>query len=223
MEKLDQYISGLFARMPDTANRIELESKVRNEADERYRMLLDEGYNEAEALGLVIPRINEQEILKQLHYPRGAAGGEAAPGLAEYGEAVGGEAAYDEGAFYYPKRSEAEQAEIDRMVAEYNHFRPRFNLAMAVGSFLVVVGIVLAIWLGIQYENPAYVVIGFFAPVAVAVFIFVLYGTRQASYTNFFRAKEFYEYLSPEVSERLRRQKARYRDYAGERRFREFD
>lgn len=208
MEKLDQYISGLFARMPDTANRIELESKVRNEADERYRMLLDEGYNEAEALGLVIPRINEQEILKQLHYPRGA---------------VGGEAAYDEGAFYYPKRSEAEQAEIDRMVAEYNHFRPRFNLAMAVGSFLVVVGIVLAIWLGIQYENPAYVVVGFFAPVAVAVFIFVLYGTRQASYTNFFRAKEFYEYLSPEVSERLRRQKARYRDYAGERRFREFD
>ena len=208
MEKLDQYISGLFARMPDTANRIELESKVRNEADERYRMLLDEGYNEAEALGLVIPRINEQEILKQLHYPRGAAGGEAA---------------YDEGAFYYPKRSEAEQAEIDRMVAEYNHFRPRFNLAMAVGSFLVVVGIVLAIWLGIQYENPAYVVVGFFAPVAVAVFIFVLYGTRQASYTNFFRAKEFYEYLSPEVSERLRRQKARYRDYAGERRFREFD
>ena len=218
MEKLDQYISGLFARMPDTANRIELESKVRNEADERYRMLLDEGYNEAEALGLVIPRINEQEILKQLHYPSGAADGEAAPGPAEYGEA-----AYDEGAFYYPKRPEAEQAEIDRMVAEYNHFRPRFNLAMAVGSFLVVVGIVLAIWLGIQYENPAYVVVGFFAPVAVAVFIFVLYGTRQASYTNFFRAKEFYEYLSPEVSERLRRQKARYRDYAGERRFREFD
>ena len=154
MEKLDHYISGLFARMPDTANRIELESKVRNEADERYRMLLDEGYNEAEALGLVIPRINEQEILKQLHYPRGAAGGD---------------------------------------------------------------------WLGIQYENPAYVVVGFFAPVAVAVFIFVLYGTRQASYTNFFRAKEFYEYLSPEVSERLRRQKACYRDYAGERRFREFD
>lgn len=222
MEKLDQYISGLFARMPDTANRIELESKVRHEAGERYRVLLDEGYNEAEALGLVIPRINEQEIVKQLHYPGpvGPVGGEVAPGSVG---PVGGGAAYGESVFYYPKRSAAEQAEIDRMVAEYNHFRPRFNLAMAIASFLVVVGIVLAIWLGIQYENPAYVVVGFFGPVAVAVFIFVLFGMRQASFTSYFRAKEFYEYLSPEVSDKLRRQKARYRDYTGERRFREFD
>lgn len=209
MEQLDQYISSLFARMPDTANRIELEDQVRLEAAERYDALLAKGHNEAEALGLVIPHISEQKIRRHLD--------SGAKSESETGAGTG------RGHGYEPQRSEEESAEIEQMVAAYNHFRPRFGVAMAIGVLLIIVGIVLAVWLGFSYNNPLYAIIGFFIPVAVAVFIFIYFGIKHASFVSYFRAKEVYEYLNPEMVKRLRRQKMRYREYADERRFREFD
>lgn len=198
MEILYQYISSLFAAMPDTENRIELEDELRREATERYEALRATGHSEAEAIGLVLPHINKDEIRRRL---------ESDPGRQDFGY----------------QRSEAEVAEIEQTIAEYNHFRPRFGVAMAIGVLLIVVGIVLAVWFGVRYEDTAYVIVGFFVPVAVAVFIFIIFGMRHAAFMSFFRAKEIYDYLSPEMAEKLRCQKMRYREYANERRFREWD
>ncbi len=207
MEELDQYISGLFARMPDTSNRIELEDQVRDEAFGRYKALLDKGHSEAEALGLVIPRINEQEIRKQLEFGSKPV---AAPFAARgYGSDR--------------RRSKAETAEIELKVAEYHHFLPRFRMAMVIGVLLLIIGLVLAVWLGISYSNLLYSIVSFLIPAAVAIFIFIYFGMKHASFINYFRAKEVHEFLSPEMAKRLQRQKKRYREYEDERHFREFD
>lgn len=180
MSTVRTYIDNLFAALPDSDAKERLHRNMLRDSEERYDDLLAAGHSEAEALGLVIQQFGDIKDLQ------------AELGIEER------------------ITSAAEDAETARMVAEYRRFQPKFSIAIAVGVMLSIVGVVGAAVVGNLTEGDplqgAWVILTFFIPVAMAVFIFIIFGMQKSQYTAYFRAKRMYEFLDEDVAKELRRE-----------------
>lgn len=180
MSTVRTYIDNLFAALPDSDAKERLHRNMLRDSEERYDDLLAAGHSEAEALGLVIQQFGD---IKDLQTELGIE------------ERI---------------TSAAEDAETARMVAEYRRFQPKFTIAIAAGVMLSIIGVVAAGVVGNLTEGDplqgAWVILTFFIPVAMAVFIFIIFGMQKSQYTAYFRAKRMYEFLDEDVAKELRRE-----------------
>ena len=180
MSNVRTYIDNLFAALPDSESKARLHRNMLRDSEERYDDLIAAGHSEAEALGLVIQQFGDIKDLQ------------AELGIEER------------------ITSAAEDAETTRMINEYRRFQPKFTVAIAAGVLLCILGVVGAGIVGSVREGDpaqsAWVILTFFLPVAIAVFIFIIFGMQKSQYAAYFRAKRLYEYLDEDVAKDLRRE-----------------
>lgn len=234
MSDLNKYLDTVLAVYPDSESKDRLKEGVRAKYDARR----NDGMSEAEALGSVIQELDLESMGQTLDAEAAAAvqgeDGEPAPEQrarshewqdphetwqgqqrAEWRRDGGEQAWQGIPPMYGFGGARASEEEKMEMAAAFRKFQPRFTVGIALGVVLSIVGIVLAALAGIYYTNPAYVVIAFFAPVAVAVFLFIMFGMRYSSFMSFFRANRMYEYLSADEADRMIKQEYRYRMQSG--------
>ncbi len=108
-------------------------------------------------------------------------------------------------------RTAAQQAEIDEMVSGFRHFQPRFAIGIAFGVALCILAIVFVGLVSVAWGNQALTAAAFFVPIAIGVFLFIIFGMRYSNYMSYFRAKGMYEFLSVEEQEKMLKLEHRYR------------
>ncbi|MDD2427645.1 MAG: hypothetical protein PHV73_06065, partial [Eubacteriales bacterium] len=192
---------------------------------------LDEGMSEAEALGSVIHELDLDDMRQTLAEEAKAQAEAARPQAEQRAEwrqegdmgrqAVGHDSGHGwQGAapmYGMPRASDEEKRE---MASAFRRYQPRFAVGIGLGVVFAIAGVVLAALAGIYFDNPAYTVIAFFAPIAIAVFLFIVLGIRYSTYMSFFRANRMYEYLSADEADRMLRQEYRYRMNPGQNAYR---
>ncbi len=158
MEKITAYVDNLFSGLPRTEDVAKVKSQIIDSLVEKYQDLLNSGKNENEAFGIVVAEFGSMEELKKQF------------DLPEYKE--------------NQKKPVQEKPELEEVSPEIQKYREEFfkyQKIYAVKIGLGVIFCILGIVISSLMKSDNAMTIGFFIPVAIGVFLFIIAGIKQES------------------------------------------
>ncbi|PIE97355.1 MAG: hypothetical protein CR988_08150 [Treponema sp.] len=161
MEKITNYVENLFFGFPRTEEVAKIKMQIIDSLVEKYHDLINSGKNENEAFGILISELgNMNELKKEFNIP-------------DFKENKN-----------EPKTETQKHKELSEDVKKYRedffNYQKKFAVMIGLGVVFCITGIVISAS-SADTGSVSDIVAGFFLPVAIGVFLFIIAGVKQGS------------------------------------------
>lgn len=171
MDTINNYIETMFKEFPNTNDVVTMKKNISDAMEDKYNELIKEGKSENEAIGTVISQFgNIDELRQELSIPKETTKESLEPDA------------------YNVSMEEVEQ---------YLRFKKKFAFAIAIGVACCIISLLFPALLdtdNLMFSNlftdkfmSAGGIFGMFTTIAIGVFLFIIYGMKNASYEDFER------------------------------------